>query len=145
LLLERLDAANVIRGEDIGVLLVVGTQLSEAAFCDRSNGGGKSGGRDEIMEALEFSNYLKRVSAGPWDDLIVARERNGSSALGLGEPLTLESRNGPNVRLYAHFTPDGPSGVSSSGGVAGRPFRPLKYDLLLQIGPSVSDALLVTS
>jgi hypothetical protein len=41
--------------------------------------------------------------------------------------------------LYVQFTPVETIGVSSKGGVAGRPFRRLRFDLLLQIGPSVSD------
>jgi hypothetical protein len=43
------------------------------------------------------------------------------------------------VGLYVHFASDALSEVPFSGGVAGMPFGRLRYDLLLQIGPSVTD------
>jgi hypothetical protein len=49
------------------------------------------------------------------------------------------------VRLYVPLTPRHLIRDSSIRGVARRPFGLVRRDLLLQIGPSVSDPELVTS
>src|SRR5262249_47042433 len=50
-----------------------------------------------------------------------------------------QTRGWAAVRLSGRCTPAGAPLVSSDGGVAGRLFGQVRFDLLLQISPSVSD------
>jgi hypothetical protein len=66
---------------------------------------------------------------------------NGQAHLpaGRGELQLWESLHAPPVRLYVQCTPGEATMVASKGGVARRRFGLVRYDLLLQIGPSALD------
>src|SRR5262249_43403112 len=69
--------------------------------------------------------------------LLCGRTRSSPATAQRAE--TLQLPDVAVVRLYVQSTPVEVIGVSSKRGVAGRPFGQVRYDLLLQIGPSVSD------